>query len=170
MLIAFQCTVHPFVYSIKLKLEFIVLNQLLTLVKRGMAPSNLPALAGDSKSSSDTDSQTPVDAPTQEKRRRSFLPQSFRFSSKSAQSGTQSPIVEAQTPPLGSRLPSAKNITAEAGNVVESPQANRSDSDQTLHTDETDLIKIVGVPDEDSKEPPKAVNDIERQYLGRYGM
>jgi hypothetical protein len=109
-----------------------VLNQLLTLVKRGMAPCNLPALAGDSKSSSDTDSQKPADVPTQEKHRRSFLPHSFRFSSKSAQSGTQSSTVEAQTPPLDSRPPSAKNVTAEADNVVvESPQANRSDSDQT---------------------------------------
>ena len=79
--------------------------------------------------------------------------------------------MEAQTPPLDSRPPSAKNVTAEADNaVVESPQANRSDSDQTLHTDETDLIKIVGVPDEDPKEPPKVTDDIERQYLGRFGM
>ena len=171
MLIVFQCTVHPFVYSVKLKLEFIVLNQLLTLVKRGMAPCNLPALAGDSKSSSETDSQKPADAPTQEKRRHFFLPHSFRFSSKSAQSGTQSPTVEAETPPLDSHPPSAKNVTAETDNVVvESPQANRSDSDQTLNTDETDLIKIVGVPDEDPKEPPKVIDDIERQYLGRYGM
>jgi hypothetical protein len=167
----FQCTVHPFVYSVKLKLEFIVLNQLLTLVKRGMAPCNLPALAGDSKSSSDTDSQKPADTPIQEKHRRSFLPHSFRFSSKSAQSGTQSSIMEAQTPPLDSLPPSAKDVTAEANNVVvESPEADRSNSEQTLHTDETDLIKIVGIPDEAPKEPAKVIDDIERQYLGRFGM
>lgn len=33
-----KCTLHPFVYSVKLKLEFIVLNQLLTIVKKGLAP------------------------------------------------------------------------------------------------------------------------------------
>ncbi|KAM7186392.1 hypothetical protein V8F33_011865 [Rhypophila sp. PSN 637] len=33
-----KCTLHPFVYSVKLKLEFIVLNQLLTIVKRGLVP------------------------------------------------------------------------------------------------------------------------------------
>lgn len=33
-----KCTIHPFIYSIKLKLEFIVLNQLQTLVKHGLAP------------------------------------------------------------------------------------------------------------------------------------
>lgn len=171
MLIDFQCTVHPFVYSVKLKLEFIVLNQLLTLVKRGMAPCNLPALAGDSKSSSETDSQQPADAPTQEKHRRSFLPHSFRFSSKSAQSGPQSPTMEAQTPSLDSRLPSTKDLSAEADDVVVgSPEANRSNSDQTLYTDETDLIKVVGTPDEDPKEPVKVIDDIERQYLGRFGM
>jgi len=171
MLIDFQCTVHPFVYSVKLKLEFIVLNQLLTLVKRGMAPCNLPALAGDSKSSSETDSQKPADTPTQEKHHRSFLPHSFRFSSKSAQSGTRPPTVEVQTSSLDSRPPSTKDLTAEANDVVVgSLQANRSDSDQTLHTDETDLIKVVGVPDEDPKEPMKVTDDIERQYLGRFGM
>lgn len=31
-----KCTLHPFVYSVKLKLEFIVLNQLLSIVKRGL--------------------------------------------------------------------------------------------------------------------------------------
>ncbi|KAM7205127.1 hypothetical protein V8F20_003264 [Naviculisporaceae sp. PSN 640] len=31
-----KCTLHPFVYSVKLKLEFIVLNQLLTIVKKGL--------------------------------------------------------------------------------------------------------------------------------------
>jgi hypothetical protein len=79
--------------------------------------------------------------------------------------------MEAQTPPLDSRPSSAENVTAEADNiVVGSPQANRSDSEQTLHTDETDLIKIVGIPDEDPKEPAKVIDDIERQYLGRFGM
>lgn len=33
-----KCTVHPFVYAVKLRLEFIVLNQLLAIVKRGLAP------------------------------------------------------------------------------------------------------------------------------------
>lgn len=31
-----KCTLHPFVYSVKLKLEFIVLNQLLGIVKKGL--------------------------------------------------------------------------------------------------------------------------------------
>ena len=79
--------------------------------------------------------------------------------------------MEAQTPPLDSRPPSTKNVTAEADDVVVgSLPANRSNSDQTLHTDETDLIKVVGIPDEDPKEPPKVIDDIERQYLGRFGM
>jgi hypothetical protein len=135
-----------------------------------MAPCNLPALAGDSKSSSEADSQKPADAPTEEKHRRSFLPRSFRLSSNSAQSGTQSPTLEAQTSPLDSRPPSAKNLAAEADVVVGSLQANRSDSDQTLHTDETDLIEVVGIPDEEPKAPAKVIDDIERQYLGRFGL
>lgn len=35
--------IHPFAYAIKLKMEFIVLNQLLALIKHGLAPGELPA-------------------------------------------------------------------------------------------------------------------------------
>lgn len=35
--------VHPFVYAIKLKMEFVVLNQLLALIKHGLAPGEFPA-------------------------------------------------------------------------------------------------------------------------------
>jgi hypothetical protein len=38
-----KVTIHPFVYAVKLKMEFIVLNQLLALIKHGLAPSNFPA-------------------------------------------------------------------------------------------------------------------------------
>jgi hypothetical protein len=34
---------HPFAYAIKLKMEFIVLNQLLALIKHGFAPNEFPA-------------------------------------------------------------------------------------------------------------------------------
>jgi hypothetical protein len=160
---------------VKLKLEFIVLNQLLTLVKRGMAPCNLPALAGDSKGSSELDPEKPADSPTikalPERNRFHFIPHSFRLSSKSARSEAQSTTVEAHTSPPDSRPPSAKNATMKTDDVVDpSLLALRSDSDQTLRSDETDLIKVVGIPDEDSNEPGKVIDDIERQYLGRYGM
>lgn len=35
--------IHPFAYAIKLKMEFIVLNQLLALIKHGFAPGEFPA-------------------------------------------------------------------------------------------------------------------------------
>ena len=35
--------IHPFAYAIKLKMEFVVLNQLLALIKHGLAPGELPA-------------------------------------------------------------------------------------------------------------------------------
>jgi hypothetical protein len=38
-----KVTIHPFVYAVKLKMEFIVLNQLLALIKHGLAPDNFPA-------------------------------------------------------------------------------------------------------------------------------
>lgn len=38
-----KCTIHPFVYALKLKLEFIVLNQLLGLVRNGLQKPGLGA-------------------------------------------------------------------------------------------------------------------------------
>ena len=38
-----KVVIHPFCYAIKLKFEFIVLNQLLALIKHGVAPSSFPA-------------------------------------------------------------------------------------------------------------------------------
>ncbi|OAP62288.1 hypothetical protein AYL99_04491 [Fonsecaea erecta] len=38
-----KVVIHPFCYAVKLKLEFIVLNQLLALIKHGIAPSSFPA-------------------------------------------------------------------------------------------------------------------------------
>lgn len=158
----------------KLKLEFIVLNQLLTLVKRGMAPCNLPALAGESKTSSDSDSGKPANSPIvkaqSEQHRASRVPHFLRFS-KSAQSAERFAPSGAQTPSLESSTPSTKNADTKTEDVVlGSLQAHRSDSDQTLPSDETDLIKVVGVPDEDPDEPVKEIDDIEKQYLGRFGM
>jgi hypothetical protein len=143
-----------------------------------MTPGNLPALAGESKSASESDSEKPADSPMvraqSEKRRHSFLPQSFRFSAKSAQSKEQVTAAaspEAQTPPLDSRPQSTKNVEANTeGVAVGSFQAHRSDSDQTLPSDETDLIKVVGVPDEDGHGSVRGVDDMEKQYLGRFGM
>jgi hypothetical protein len=37
-----KVTIHPFVYAVKLKIEFIVLNQLLALIKHGLAPGSIP--------------------------------------------------------------------------------------------------------------------------------
>lgn len=38
-----KVTIHPFVYAVKLKMEFVVLNQLLALIKHGVAPRSFPA-------------------------------------------------------------------------------------------------------------------------------
>jgi hypothetical protein len=38
-----KVTIHPFAYAVKLKMEFLVLNQLLALIKHGVAPRSFPA-------------------------------------------------------------------------------------------------------------------------------
>ena len=187
----------------KLKLEFIVLNQLLTLVKRGMAPCNLPALASaaaaDDKNnpktppSSDSESQSPGNSPTlvalpEKHKFPFFLARPFRFlPSKAARSGgaqsaaaSQAHQQQHQASSTDSRPSSDKKATTkteeeEEDHVVvdRSLQASgRHCSDQTLYSDETDLVKVIGNP-EDGEAPNASVeviDDIERQYLGRFGM
>jgi hypothetical protein len=51
-----KVTIHPFVYAVKLKMEFIVLNQLLALIKHGVAPRSFPA---PDEESPDTSGPTP---------------------------------------------------------------------------------------------------------------
>jgi len=38
-----KVAIHPFIYAVKLKMEFLVLNQLLALIKHGLAPGSFPA-------------------------------------------------------------------------------------------------------------------------------
>ena len=161
----------------KLKLEFIVLNQLLTLVKRGkMAPCNLPDLAGDSKSSSDdSSSQEPAKLPVKkslsDRCHLHFKSHSLHFSSKTPRSEAQTAVCETPIQSPDFHPPSAKDTTTETDKVlVGALKMNRSQSDHTLHSDETDLIKVVGIPDEEPNQSVKVIDDIERQYLGRYGL
>jgi hypothetical protein len=136
-----KCTIHPFIYSIKLKLEFIVLNQLQTLVKRGLAPglslgSNIaPSGIGSERSSNMTPAvEKPV--PVFE---RGFI----------TKTGV-SPSLSLKTDSCDERI----------------VRHGRTDSDGTLLGEEMDLKDIVGRPD--GAGGLEKVDDIERLYLGRW--
>jgi len=147
-----KCTIHPFVYSVKLKLEFIVLNQLQTLVKRGMTPGlSLGSKIPIPKSKSTDPSPLPGFAVPGEKRR-------------------PSPVFEGELVTKAGAAPVAPYPSAEVSTMdtLESEAENlrngQRDSSQTLQGEEDNLQNVVGRPDGETE----VVDDVERQYLGRW--
>jgi hypothetical protein len=143
-----KCTIHPFVYSVKLKLEFIVLNQLQQVVKRGLAPElNLKSLSSSSESGNEA--------------------------SRSAERGVREAAKEAGKDFLPKAKVAVPSPTSSSGRTLadiievapeKSGQA-RHDSEQRTYEDETDLKIIVGPPDDGIEHA--GVDDLEKQYLGR---
>ncbi|KAE9985775.1 hypothetical protein EG328_006896 [Venturia inaequalis] len=141
-----KCTIHPLIYSIKLKLEFIVLNQLQNLVKRGLAPGlSLASDIAPSDSSSD-------DLPRAGCEEEEEVPV---------------PVFEGGfIKKTGMGRAPASVTTVDSGE--ERPRGHgRMDSDGTLMGEELDLKDIVGRPD-DQVGGGGGVDDIERLYLGRW--
>ena len=178
---------HPSVYALKLKLEFIVLNQLLGLIKRGMAPK-CPNFAYDSDGSklptADGAPSLPADAGVAAAaaagpRHKFSLATIFRRRHGHAAAGpTLHDVLSPPTPPAlveEKRVPAATVSAAELHPV-------RSNSDETLRPEvmdgEADLRAVVGRPDDIefcAADGPvvglgvdQEIAEIERQYLGRW--
>ena len=141
-----KCTIHPFIYAIKLKLEFIVLNQLQALVQKGFTPglglsSNLPISDGKSENPI---SSTQFTAPINPSGAQPVLNRGFL-----TKVGTTT-TVSFQSPGESMNGSLEQDIVKLGG--------GKHDSDQTLG-EEIDLKNIVG---------RDGVDDIERMYLGRW--
>lgn len=135
-------TLHPFVYALKLKLEFIVLNQLLTIVKKGLAPGLQIGLVGDSDSFSAGSHNEHASIPNPHK----FI--------------TKSELVLHQTKSLSEGSTSS---TSMVDSITVAPAAALA-----ILNEEEDLMNIIGRPDEYLTKTESAISDVERQYLGRY--
>ena len=172
-------------YALKLKLEFIVLNQLLGLIKRGMAPK-CPNFAYDSDGSklptADGAPSLPADAGVAAAaagpRHKFSLATIFRRSHGHAAAGpTLHDVLSPSTPPA---LMEGKMVPAATVSAAELPPV-RSNSDETLRPEvmdgEADLRAVVGKPDDIefcAADGPvglgvdQEIAEIERQYLGRW--
>lgn len=167
-----KCTIHPFVYSVKLKLEFVVLNQLLNLVKHGLAPGNFPA--PDEEESSEGEGSPPP-------RRKRLL----GFSGKMPWSRSWTPSTKAMKTrhesPNDTAIPSSPTndtqhitktdeVTLSYDPILKSadiPSAVvRQDSDTTLQGDDIQPANKTEL----RLEPCTSLDDTERQYLGRFGV
>ena len=167
-------------YSVKLKLEFIVLNQLLTLVKKGLAPTNPQlVLAPDSPDSSQFQLPSPSAVPIDKSGHMlGQQPQALTSQQKrgwlasSALKSILHPRTVPTTTPVavtigGDVLPTSVREKELDDPHVFTQRSDSSDSDQTLTpvSNEQDLKALVGKPDDLTD---KDIEDIERQYLGRW--
>ncbi|KAK3318884.1 hypothetical protein B0H66DRAFT_591532 [Apodospora peruviana] len=190
-----KCALHPAVYSVKLKMEFIVLNQLLTVVKkRGLAPR--PGLLDEKYSGSGGRSGTPpmVNRMVGMMGTTTTCGTAGRDGSSVGSkalltSSQESKIVATTTRAVSSTLvygvgslPPVHLSTARAetddGGSCSSSSKNTSvtnvDSIGSTGDEEQDIMDLAGQPDEEEGahccEDECVVGDsMERQYLGRFG-
>ncbi|KAK0099372.1 hypothetical protein ONS95_003555 [Cadophora gregata] len=174
-----KCTLHPLVYSIKLKLEFIVLNQLQSLVKGGLTPGlGLGAAeivqreakfnhASPSLSQSPSPSASPRVATPQDQNQQGRNPKPApRFETGFVIKAGRMDILEVG---LGQTSP-GESMTDSIESEGERIGKRARDSDQTLmggeeDAEEHDLKNVVGRADDLVVERE---DDMERQYLGRW--
>ena len=169
-----KCTLHPFVYALKLKLEFIVLNQLLALVKNGLAQPGAPGMglftdSDDSsleKANSHRDSLPHITLTEVER-----MKVANTFITKSPVASTEvKPFDQGPTGTSG-RRGSAAVIKVANGVSRGGKKESRMETPEEMSSDEQDLKDVIGRPDDDTEVISKmgtVISDLERQYLGRY--
>ncbi|CAO2647984.1 Nn.00g089060.m01.CDS01 [Neocucurbitaria sp. VM-36] len=161
-----KCTIHPFVYALKLKLEFIVLNQLLALIKNGLnaQPGPRMGLFTDSddssleKENSNGDSLPNITLNEAERRKvaNTFI--------------TKSPIASGQAKPFDSN-PAVPKVRVGSAAMIKFPNETRREARKDTSNDEQDLKHVIGRPDDETEVSNKTqtvISDLQRQYLGRY--
>jgi hypothetical protein len=155
-----KATLTSFAYAIKLKLEFIVLNQLIGIVKHGIAPRGIH------HADEEQVPQPPTRRPSaavlvSSKRRFSLAPFRIRTS-----------VAPSIAPSLPS--PAARSTSASLSERI----VNESGSEPTPHVDSSGRNTLVdserttnSVDDEilPSREEDESFADTEKRYLGQYG-
>ena len=174
-----KCTLHPFVYALKLRLEFIVLNQLLSLVRKGLTQPM--GLLTDSDGSSSEKGNSNGD----------LMPHATLADAERLKAAstfiTKSPIAAAAKVLPSASYSSSSSSSSTAGIRKEStttikyssPRHSHARTDSKLTSsfegqsdDEQDLKDVIGRPDDDDEiqiitKTVTALSDLERQYLGR---
>jgi hypothetical protein len=164
-----KCTLHPFVYSVKLKLEFIVLNQLLTIAKRGLAPGLRQGNFNDRLDlSSSEDSRPSRTSPIS--RPPGAVVDGKRSGTSSVDFITRAPVVSVESKATTAPAhPSAVTVTQELSVHSSNASGSLTRAEVGDDIDEHNLRDVVGRPDEDgANTDSSSIDDIERQYLGSY--
>ena len=154
----FKVTLTSFEYAIKLKLEFIVLNQLIGIVKHGIAPRAVHHPDKDQAPES-LARRSSVAVPTSNKKRFS-LTSFWQRSSMSA--SLPSPVTNSAD--ADPREKTMGQADPQSPSQVDSTGRNTLvDSERTTHSADDDEISP-------PREEDKGFADTEKQYLGQYGQ
>lgn len=163
-----KATASSFAYAIKLKLEFVVLNQLLGIVKNGIAPRGLPSTppsdeeCGKRRSSSSAEATHIATLEVHKPEKRRFpLPPRWRRASRT--SNAEVCVADMLDAKPTAALPAPRRaMTMTQG----SSQANTFMVNSLLTTSSanTDHISRLGLRMDSS------LVDVERRYLGQYGV
>lgn len=152
----FKATLTSFAYAIKLKLEFLVLNQLLGIVRHGIAPRGVHHADEEQAPGSPSTRQPSAAVRASKKRRFSLAPLRLR---SSLSNSLPSPATKSARADTGEKTVSESNSQPTA--QISSTGCNTLvDSERT--TNSVDEI----LP---SREEDKSFADTEKQYLGQYG-
>lgn len=154
----FKVTLTSFEYAIKLKLEFIVLNQLIGIVKHGIAPRAV--YRPDKEQALESLARRPsVAVPTSNRKRFSLTPfwQRSSMSASLPSPETNSADADLREKTIGQADPQSPNRVNSTG------RNTLVDSERTTHSADDDEISP-------PQEEDKGLADTEKQYLGQYGQ
>ncbi|KAK3313988.1 hypothetical protein B0H66DRAFT_594798 [Apodospora peruviana] len=186
-----KCTIHPFVYSVKLKFEFIVLNQLMSIVKDGLAPAlryggnfpdlNSPAVPTETSKDSGGDVVTAAaafHAPAQNEGGRKMQVGSLDKAAGSVQFITRAPVVDLdstssnqddQGPGKSTWLTASSPSGNSAIAITRDDSSGLGRSTAEALNDEQNVMDVVGKPDEeDDGEQVKAIWETGERQEDRY--
>jgi hypothetical protein len=151
-----KATLTSFAYAIKLKLEFFVLNQLIGIVRHGIAPRGVHH-ADEEQAPGPPSTRRPSAAVRASKKRRlSLAPLRLR---SSLSNSLPSPATKSASADTGEKTVSESNSQPTA-QISSTGRNTLVDSERT--TNSVDEI----LP---SREEDKSFADTEKQYLGQYG-
>jgi hypothetical protein len=154
-----KVSVHPFVYAVKLKMEFIVLNQLLALIKHGVAPRSFPA---PDEESPDTSGPTP-----RTRKHVSFVSSDRTATATEDKTEVESTADQQQFVARDMEY-EARGISARPDDPA-SPPAIRQSFEQHIPSRTFSDPTPLSVAHRD-RHSDEIVAEIERHYLGRFGM
>jgi hypothetical protein len=151
-----KATLTSFAYAIKLKLEFIVLNQLIGIVKHGIAP----------RASHHADVEQVPEPPTRQPSATVLVPSKRRFSlapfriRTSITPSLPSPAIKSTSPSL------SEKIVRESGS---SPTPHVDSTGRNTLVDSERTTNSVNNEISPAREEDKSFADTEKRYLGQYG-